>query len=555
MNKKAVIYARVSTDEQAERGTSIESQLEVCRQYAEENSLKVVGEYTDSYSGTTLDRPGLNELLDILEQGKASAVVVLTEDRLSRNYPKTVLLKSQFADQGIDLHFTDSGMVDHSFEWMILGAFKEISAHNEISTFIRRAKRGRDDKVRKQKKPVLGGATPFGYRKVGLRKEAELIIDEEEALIIREIFELYTTGNGYEGPISLRAIANHFNESGIIPPKKRKNSVNYWTPNRIQRILRNELYAGVYHWGKTRMVKKGYQQQGKRVKQLQEDWIRLDVPELAIVDKETYDLTQIRIERNKRLSKRNRKYEYLMTGFLRCGNCGCAVVGHAITRKRRKRIFFYRCGSQFKTYKAKVCTAINKRTIAYKIDNAVWEWLKSILLDKNALEMGLNKLTKNRSQLTDSKIRRLEIVHKLIDDTEKSLQRLVTEMANHGNNIVINAFRNEIDIATIRLNAVIEERDRLEDELKQIEFSDDQRKCILAFAEKIQDKVNDASYNNKRHLLDVLDVQAVLYYENERKWLEITCAIPSNKSVIELHPSAAPVPESRQFLVPDGLRL
>jgi site-specific DNA recombinase len=343
--------------------------------------------------------------------------------------------------------------------------------------------------------------------------------------------------------MSLRAIAFHFNESGIRPPKKRKNTANHWNPSRIRRILKNELYAGVYHWGKTRRVRKGYEQIGTSVKQPQENWISITIPELAIVDRDAFDLAQVRIERNKRLSKRNRKNNYLMTGFLRCGNCGCAVVGHAITKKRRKHFLFYRCGSQFKTYKAKVCTAINKRTIAYKIDNAVWEWLKSILLDKNALEMGLNKLTKDRSQLTEFKTRRLEIVHKLIDDTEKSIQRLVTEMANHGNNIVINAFRNEINIATKRLNAVIEERDRLEDELKQIEFSDDQRKCILAFAEKIQDRVNDASYNNKRHLLDVLDVQAVLYYENERKWLEITCAIPSNKSVIELHPSATPVPE------------
>ncbi len=74
--KKAVIYARVSTDEQAERGTSIQAQLETCHDYAKENGLEVVKEYKEDYTGTTLDRPELNQLQDDLKNGLAIAVIV-----------------------------------------------------------------------------------------------------------------------------------------------------------------------------------------------------------------------------------------------------------------------------------------------------------------------------------------------------------------------------------------------------------------------------------------------------------------------------------------------
>ena len=143
--KKAVIYARVSTDEQAERGTSIQAQLETCHDYAKENGLEVVKEYKEDYTGTTLDRPELNQLKDDMGNGLAIAVIVLCPDRLSRNYPDSVLLKSIWADQEIELHLTDTGKEDFSFESMVIGAFKQITAHHEIDTLIRRSKRGKND--------------------------------------------------------------------------------------------------------------------------------------------------------------------------------------------------------------------------------------------------------------------------------------------------------------------------------------------------------------------------------------------------------------------------
>jgi site-specific DNA recombinase len=391
--------------------------------------------------------------------------------------------------------------------------------------------------VRKLKKPVLGGAPPFGYRKIGIKKDARLEIEDEEAWIIREIFELYTNGNSSKGPMSLKGIAIHFNNSGILPTKKRKDSADYWSPHRIRRILKNELYSGVYIWGKTRSVRKGYQQKGIVTKQPQENWIRLDVPELAIVDKETFDLAQIRIERNKRLSKRNRKYKYLMTGFIRCGECGCTIVGHAMKKRRRKIHLMYRCGSLYKTYKGDACKYVNCRTVTHKIDNAVWHWLISLLLDKEKLELGLNELLNERSQSALPKKRKLESVCRLIEETEKSIRQLVHEMANHGSNVVISAFRNEIQIATKRLDAASEERDILRKELEQIELTNNQKDQILTFADSIHDLIEKASYENKRRILDILDVQAILHYGEDEKWLEVKCAIPTSNATIELHPS------------------
>jgi site-specific DNA recombinase len=101
----AVAYCRVSTDEQAAEGFSIEGQAEKLRAYAELHDLGDVTVVSDpGWSGKNCDRPGLQQLMTMISAGHVSAVLIWRLDRLSRNLGDLILLADEFGKAGVDLH-------------------------------------------------------------------------------------------------------------------------------------------------------------------------------------------------------------------------------------------------------------------------------------------------------------------------------------------------------------------------------------------------------------------------------------------------------------------
>jgi site-specific DNA recombinase len=317
----AIIYARVSTDEQAEKGYSLQSQVKACREYASDHNLNIVAEITDDFTGTTLDRPGFNELESLLVRKEAQAIVITEADRLSRNAADTLAIYDEWADVGIELHFCDSGQVNFGEESILVNGLPVLVAQYERVKTRKRTMKGRYDKAMSGK-PVMNGTPPYGYRRRGFREDAELVKYEPELKVVCDIFEWYTKGNGTGSPMSLRKIAKKLNELGVPSTSPSKE----WTLTRIRRILYNEIYAGVTYYGKRRTRNKG----GKTIVIAhlpKEQWIAIPVPHLAVIDKQTFEAVQSRKERNKQLQLRNGKRRYLMSGHFRCGNCGQVMVG------------------------------------------------------------------------------------------------------------------------------------------------------------------------------------------------------------------------------------
>ncbi len=105
MTKRVVLYARVSTDEQAEKGYSLPTQLEACRKYAQVHGLDVVCEISDDYTGTSLDRPGLDQLRGMIARREVEAVIVYTSDRWSRKLAHMLILREEFMLAGVEFAF------------------------------------------------------------------------------------------------------------------------------------------------------------------------------------------------------------------------------------------------------------------------------------------------------------------------------------------------------------------------------------------------------------------------------------------------------------------
>ena len=106
---RAIIYARVSTEDQARRGYSLPSQLDECRRYCEREGYTIAAEFSEDESGAKLDRPELTKARDMLRTGQADALIVLASDRLTRSLAHHLLLRDEMRRAGVELIYVQRG--------------------------------------------------------------------------------------------------------------------------------------------------------------------------------------------------------------------------------------------------------------------------------------------------------------------------------------------------------------------------------------------------------------------------------------------------------------
>lgn len=234
--KRACVYTRVSTAEQANEGYSIEEQERMCKAAIESKGWYYVTTYSDpGITGRTMERPGLKAMINAIETKQVDAVVIYKLDRLSRKQRDTmtiiedVLLKNDVAL--ISLNET----LDTSTPWGramigILSSFNQMESEN----IQMRTAMGRRAKV--EKGGYAGGKPPLGYRAV----DGNLVIVPEEAEIVREVFRLRTEGK------TLHGIADALNAEGY-----KTKSGKEFLHSTVNVILNNEqTYRGTYKYGK-----------------------------------------------------------------------------------------------------------------------------------------------------------------------------------------------------------------------------------------------------------------------------------------------------------------
>ena len=111
MTKRAVIYARVSTDEQT-KGYSLPTQLEACRKYAAERGYEISAEFRDDHTGASLDRPGLNQLREFVAAASIEVMVVYDVDRLARKSVYQMLIEEEMNRQGVTVEYVNGQYAD-----------------------------------------------------------------------------------------------------------------------------------------------------------------------------------------------------------------------------------------------------------------------------------------------------------------------------------------------------------------------------------------------------------------------------------------------------------
>lgn len=238
--KKACVYARVSTTEQAEKGYSIEEQERMCKAAIESKGWAYVGTYSDpGVSGRTMERPGLQDMFEKINSREIEAVVIYKLDRLSRKQRHTMaIIEDVFLKNEITLVSLNETL-DTSTPWGramigILSSFNQMESEN----IQERTSMGR--KAKAKTGGYAGGKPPIGYRV----DNGQLVVVPEEAEIVRLVFKLRSEGG------TLIGIANELNEKGY-----HTKGGGIFRHSAVQTILNNEkTYRGVYRYGKENEV-------------------------------------------------------------------------------------------------------------------------------------------------------------------------------------------------------------------------------------------------------------------------------------------------------------
>ncbi len=506
--KTAAIYTRVSSDQQKESKT-IESQVEALLSFACEKGCVVGGEYIfkdEGYSGGNLLRPGLEKIRDLSAEGSIQAVLIYSPDRLSRNYAYQVLLLDEFASHGTEVLFVNSPKAETPEEALLL-QFQGMIAEYERALIKERSRRGKRSKAKAGIINVLGGA-PFGYEYIRKTPQstASYEIIEEQAVIVREIFKLYT-----QEFLSLRAIAKELGNRQI---KTRKGNV-CWQATTIRNLLSNAAYMGKAYFSKTECSQRKRMTKGLRAKggysarnycrkqRASEEWIEIGVP--AIIGTEIFELARQRLKINKVQSARNTIETSLLQGLLVCSECGYSL--HRVSSNSSKRkIYYYRCGgadsSRFGKAKKCRCRAVRQDYV----DELVWQNILELLKDPRLIEAEINKRTEqaknahpavNQKELLEKqKANLLQAVDKLLDAYQEGL----VEMAE---------LRKRMPDLQKRLGTTVKELENLQ----AYQLSLDNRLQLLnvnSFAEQLQKNSTLLDVKEKRKIIKLLVKEIVV---------------------------------------------
>jgi site-specific DNA recombinase len=315
------IYARVSTDAQEARGT-IGSQLQVLRARVESEGDELAAEFIDDgFSGARLDRPGLDALRDAAEAGSIEAIWCLSPDRLARSFAYQMLILDECSRLGVAVHFTDSPPIDSDPEARLLVQVQGVIAEYEKAKFAERDRRGKLYRARAGE--VLSRKVPYGYRRVprGPDGPPHLIVHEEEAAIVRQIFAQFLAGDG------VRRIAVQLAAEHISSPDG--NAV--WPLATIWRLLRNEAYVGHLYWNRTTTTFDPSLGRNRQSQRPRAEWVEIPIP--PILTEQTFEAVEAAARRNATFSPRRAEPDtFLLRRLVRCGRCGVKLAAHRASR-------------------------------------------------------------------------------------------------------------------------------------------------------------------------------------------------------------------------------
>jgi site-specific DNA recombinase len=409
--KRAILYARVSTDEQARSGYSLAQQLEALRDYAAREGYEVSEEVSDpGQSGASLERPGMDRVRDLV-----AVVLAQDRDRFAREPAYHYLLRREFEEHGTEIRaLNDHG--DGSPEGKLTDGILDQLGKYERAKIAERSRRGKLRKAR-EGKVMAGRHVKYGFRLNAARDG--LLVDEEKMRVVRRIFRMV----GAEGQ-PLNAVYKAFERERIptpgggerwdrtffrlailddaYRPHTHEEVVAVVAPEVAARLDRDQLY-GLWTFNRlhtrTRQVSepaedgsgaRRYRRQVLTRERPPEERLYVPVP-YAGIPRELVDAARAAIKDNRKPSNAGRRFWELSGGVLRCEVCSGGVETRSIKARSGGHYYhYYNCRRHHK-HGDEHCDHRRSHRAA-DVEGAVWGLVSSLLRDPERLRIGLEEM-------------------------------------------------------------------------------------------------------------------------------------------------------------------
>ena len=519
---KVGIYLRLSReDERLGESGSISTQRDLLLNYIRDNNLIFVKEYVDDgVSGTTFDRAGFNRMIKDCEEKKINMIITKDTSRLGRDHIEFgYYVERYFPEHGIRYVAVNDGIdTESNSSANDMLVFK--SAFNDMYVKDISNKQRSALYVKKRNGQFVGAYAPFGYNKSEIDKH-KLVINEEEANIVRRIFNMFA--NGY----SLSNICDTLTKEKVPTPSISKNmnmgqtNLHYgvWSTRTVNDILKSPNYIGNLTQCKQKKI--SYKSK-KRIHNRKDNWVIVENAIPRIIEDDLFFLVQDMFKSNKNRGKRNGITDkLLLRGLIYCKECGHTFGFRAQEQNTKKygnvKRIYGNCNYWSKRKKQNVCTP---HSVKYnEIEDTVICELRNMCqkyIDYNSLESSLKKV--NKIQIKKDKcnveILKLENLNKVLNKkidacyNDKLEGNITLDMYKRAYNNFINEIKeneNKIneykkELYNIENNNGLDEKNFIKKIKEFLELKNPSRNLIASLIDRIEiteDKNIDIYYKFK----------------------------------------------------------
>ena len=487
--EKVGVYCRLSEEDRYKKNKnddsdSIANQKSMLLKYALEQGWEIVDIYSDDdYSGAGVYRPDFDRLIKDCESGRINIVLCKTQSRFSRDMEVVEkYLHNKFVEWGVRfvsiVDNADTNNESNKKSRQINGLVNEWYLEDLSNNIKKSLKNKREDGM------FMGSFAPYGYIKDPEDKH-HLIIDENVAFVVREIFEKYRDGIGYH------KIAQSLNARGILCPSLYKKSIGsnfvccnfdynttgIWTSDSVATILRNEAYIGNLVQGKRTYISYKIHKSRKVDKK---DWCRILNTHEPIIDEETWNRVQKRLNKNERPLTDGSIH--ILSRKVYCAECERIFMRNQSKIKCAGGVIEKRAYLQCKGNK-RYHTCDNNKSIRVDIlEQYILDGINNLLkkcnkaLLKSEYEKEKNKKNNNEIKIADLN-KEKSIIEKKLNDSRSYFKNLYQDkmkgvITEDDFQVLREEFSNEVELNEKRLTQIeseIEEINLKKNDIKDIE--------------------------------------------------------------------------------------
>lgn len=477
----AAIYTRVSTAGQAEKGFSLDAQEKIGRELCERNKWqhKVFTESGRSAAKETLDnRPQLEAILDLIEDGKIQYLFVTELDRLSRNPITLAYIKKTLSENDVKVVTPSQTFDFRDDEDDFLSDLLGILAKRENRQRVKRSKRAKLEAAKLGR--WVGSTLPFGFMKlpcIGDRlRHNQLVPHPEESKLYLQIVDWSLRGLGSN------TIARKLNEMSI-PTRLTSSKRSYiWKANVVLRILNNPVYKGIYKYGESRAEVKG------------------------IISPERWQSLQDNLRRNYNNAWRNTKRFYLLKGLLVCGRCGRRLYGMI---KPSDGMRCYCCLSKRPDPTPRFCGL--KNVPLDKINNEAWDITRRVVSNSSEVKRAIQKQHAKNDSAEDTVKADIKRVERELAAVRVQADRMLDLYAK-GNMPEDDIERKILELKGRREKLATEKSD-LEKKLAWTEHEQQNLDYIEKYLATIRKRIDSFTDQDKYELLHLIIERIVIHYD------------------------------------------